>query len=129
MQSTSRDVKYGEASPRHKAHLLFAALAGPLQEIASLIIAAESHQRLCSPNGCTSSKVKIATPSGTPEALKRSLSVTSVERIGARINQATGIVVADRSTCAQEIVDVHPMSVCDRLGLRRPTLIRCQKSS
>lgn len=129
MQSTSRDVKYGEASPRHKAHLLLSALAGPLQEIASLIIAAESYQRLCSPNGCAPGKVEIAAPSGTPEALERSLGVTSVERIGARINQATGIVVADRPTCAQEFVDVHPLSVCDRLGLRRPTLIRCEKSS
>jgi len=129
LQSTSRDVKYGEASTRHKAHLLLSALAGPLQEIASLIIAAESHQRLCSSNGCAPSKVEIATPSGTPEALERSLSVTSVERIGARINQATGIVVADRPTCAQEFVDVHPLSVCDRLGLRRPALIRCEKSS
>ena len=122
-------MKYGEASPRHKAHLLFAALAGPLQEFASLVIAIKSHQRLCSSNGCASSKAEIAAPSGTPEALERSLSVTSVERIGARINQATGIVVADRPTCAQEFADVHPLSVCDRLGLRRPTLIRCEKSS
>jgi hypothetical protein len=100
LQPTSRDVKYGEASTRHKAHLLLSTLAGPLQEIASLIIAAESHQRLCSSNGCTPSKVQIATSSGAPEALERSLSVTSVERIGARINKATGIVVADRPTCA-----------------------------
>ena len=71
----------------------------------------------------------VTAPSGTPEKLKRSLSVTSVERIGARINQATGIVVADRPTCAQEFVNIHPLSVCDRLGLRRPTLIRCEKSS
>jgi hypothetical protein len=129
LQLTSRNVKCGETSTRYKAHLLFSALAGPLQEFASLIIAAESHQRLCSANGCAPCEVEIAASSRTPEALKRSLRVTRVERIGARINQATGIVVADRPTCAQEFVNIHPLSVCDPLGLRRPTLIRCEKSS
>lgn len=129
MQSTSRNVKCGETSTRYKAHLLLSALAGPLQEFASLIIAAESHQRLCSANGCAPCEVEIAASSRTPEALKRSLRVTSVERIGARINQATGVFVVDRPTCAQKFIDVHPMSVCDRLGLRRPALIRCEKSS
>jgi len=63
------------------------------------------------------------------DALDAGDAEAALECFGARINQATGIVVADRPTCAQEFVDIHPLSVCDRLGLRRPALIRCEKSS
>jgi hypothetical protein len=124
MQTTRRYMKRCEPATRHKAHLLLSALAGPLQQLASLIIATESHERLCGTYGRATRQVEITAPSGTPETLERNFSVTRVERVGARIDQASGIIVADRPTCPQEFVDFHQLSVCDRLTLRRSALIR-----
>jgi hypothetical protein len=128
LQAAGRDVEYGEAPPGDESNLLLSALRSTVQELACLIVTAESHQRLCGANGCAASKVEISASSGAPEAFKRSLCITSIKRIGARINQAAGVIVADRPTGAQEFVEFHLVSVCDRLGLRRPTLIGGEES-
>jgi hypothetical protein len=79
---------------------LLSALRSTVQELAGLIVTAESHQRLCGANGCAAGKVEISASSGAPESFKRSLCITSIKRIGARINQAASVIVADRPTGA-----------------------------
>ncbi len=104
LQAARRDVQRGEAPPSDESNVSFPALRSAVQKLACLLVATEADQRLRGADGCAASKIEVTASCGAPEELQRSLGIAGIERIGARVDQAARLFVADRPVGAQEFL-------------------------